>query len=126
MLDIKNLRDKTGKTQVEFASWLKMPLKTLQKWEQGASTPPEYVLELIDYKIFITFMVSPSAPESVQSDFDYNSLFSLMEKELDIEPSCSEFCIYRPEHGGCSHCTKPPEYDCNFRCWSRYKEFCPD
>lgn len=124
--DIKSIRLRTGMTQAEFSKWLHIPKRTLEKWEQKISLPPSYVAELIEYKVFCTYMVSPSAPVGVQSDLDYKTLFDIMEKELDIEPSTSEFCIYRPKHGGCSHCNKPPEDDCNFRCWSRFKEFCPD
>lgn len=123
MLEIKKLREKTEKTQDDFAKWLHIPIKTLQKWEQGVSSPPPYVLELIEYKIFMSYMVSvPSAP----SDPDYKALFDLMESELDVEPSSSQYCIYRPDKGGCSHCSKPDAEDCNIKCWIRYKEFCPD
>ena len=38
-------------TQKEFAEYFNVPIKTLQKWEQGDRTPPEYITELIEYKI---------------------------------------------------------------------------
>lgn len=127
MYDIKILRGRTGKTQLEFSKWLHIPLKTLQKWEQSVSSPPDWVLELIEYKIFMTYMVDSSPVRSApESDVDLQSLFSLIETELDCEPSESKYCIYRPDHGGCSHCLKPDNEDCNIRCWSRYKDFFPD
>lgn len=37
----------TGMTQKAFADMYGIPLSTLRKWEQGESTPPSYVLNLI-------------------------------------------------------------------------------
>ena len=48
---MKHIRATTGMTQKEFAEYFNIPLKTLQKWEQGERTPPRYVTELIKYKI---------------------------------------------------------------------------
>ncbi|MDO4961260.1 MAG: helix-turn-helix domain-containing protein [Eubacteriales bacterium] len=44
---IKELRLKTGLTQVEFAQRFDIPVSTLRKWEQSESTPPAYVIKLI-------------------------------------------------------------------------------
>ena len=48
---MKHIRVSTGMTQKEFAEYFNIPLKTLQKWEQGERTPPRYVTELIKYKV---------------------------------------------------------------------------
>ena len=45
--DIKELRYKTNLTQKKFAEHFGIPLKTLQKWEQGETSPAPYVIELI-------------------------------------------------------------------------------
>lgn len=74
-IDIAEVRRRTGKTQAEFCKWLHIPKRTYEKWEQGESVPPAYVLELIEYKVFCTYMVSP-APDlsgvvsSAPIDFD--------------------------------------------------------
>lgn len=44
---IRELRDKTGLTQKEFAETYGIPLSTLQKWEQAVMTPPDYVINLL-------------------------------------------------------------------------------
>ena len=44
---MKELRAKTGMTQKEFAGRFRIPLSTLQKWEQGEASPPPYVVDLI-------------------------------------------------------------------------------
>lgn len=44
---IKELRSKTGLTQESFSNLFGIPVSTLRKWEQGESSPPEYVIRLI-------------------------------------------------------------------------------
>lgn len=48
---IRELRDSMGLSQSCFARMYNIPLSTLQKWEQGSSKPPEYVLELLARQI---------------------------------------------------------------------------
>ena len=44
---IKELRLSLGLSQREFSSQYCIPLSTLCKWEQGVSSPPDYVISLI-------------------------------------------------------------------------------
>ena len=46
-MNIVDMRRKLGMSQSQFASKFNIPVKTVQKWEQGLSTPPVYVPELI-------------------------------------------------------------------------------
>jgi|GEM_PF-142535 len=48
---IRELRDSMGLSQSKFAKLYHIPLSTLQKWEQGGSKPPEYVIELLSMQI---------------------------------------------------------------------------
>lgn len=48
---IKYLRLTTGMKREDFASFLHIPLGTVRDWEQGKRKMPEYVYELIEYKI---------------------------------------------------------------------------
>ena len=50
-MNIKELRTKMEMTQKEFGEYLNIPRRTIQSWELGDRTPPEYVLQLIKYKI---------------------------------------------------------------------------
>ena len=50
-MNIKELRQKLKMTQKEFGEYLNIPQRTIQSWELGDRTPPEYVLELIRFKI---------------------------------------------------------------------------
>lgn len=51
MNDIKAIREATGLSQGNFAKALNIPTPSLQKWERGGSRPPEYVIELIAYRV---------------------------------------------------------------------------
>lgn len=51
MLAIKEIRQSTGLSQAQFSAALNIPRRTLQDWEQGLRTCPEYVAELIAYRV---------------------------------------------------------------------------
>lgn len=48
---IKAIRAATGLSQAKFATALGIPVRTLQKWEIGGSKCPEYVVDLIDFRV---------------------------------------------------------------------------
>lgn len=50
-MTIKDIRASTGLSQSKFCEALNIPLPTLQKWERGARSCPDYVIELIAYKV---------------------------------------------------------------------------
>ena len=50
-MNIKELRGSAGMTQQEFADYLNIPKRTIENWEGEKRTPPEYLVELIKYKI---------------------------------------------------------------------------
>lgn len=50
-MTIKELRQQTGMSQSKFAEFLNISIKTIQNWEIDKRTPPEYVTELIEYKL---------------------------------------------------------------------------
>lgn len=50
-MTINNLRNLTNMTQKEFGEYLNIPIRTIQNWESEHRKPPEYVTELIEYKI---------------------------------------------------------------------------
>lgn len=48
---MREIRAKTGMTQKAFSEYLNIPVWTIQDWEGERRTPPDYVVELIEYKI---------------------------------------------------------------------------
>lgn len=43
-MTVKELREKTGLSQSQFAKATNLPVSTLHNWEQGKNQPPSYVL----------------------------------------------------------------------------------
>ena len=48
---IKELRESTGLSRKEFSEHIGIPVRTLEDWEAGRRTPPEYVPRLISYQL---------------------------------------------------------------------------
>lgn len=47
---IKDIREKMGFNRTEFAAHFGIPLRTVEDWEAGRRTPPEYIPRLIFYQ----------------------------------------------------------------------------
>lgn len=50
-MTIKEMRQKTYLTQERFAHILGIPTINIARWEQGQSSPPPYVVRLIEDKL---------------------------------------------------------------------------
>lgn len=48
---IKDLRELSGMTRTQFAEYFGIPYRTVQDWELGNRKCPEYLLELMRYKL---------------------------------------------------------------------------
>lgn len=48
---ITELRESTGKNRKEFSLHTGIPVRTLEDWEAGRRTPPEYIPRLIAYQL---------------------------------------------------------------------------
>lgn len=51
MMNIREMRTALGDTQNEFAARYNIPFRTIQNWETGKRTPPEYVVSLLERRI---------------------------------------------------------------------------
>lgn len=48
---IRKLREGTGLNRKEFSLHIGIPLRTIEDWEAGKRTPPEYIPRLIAYQL---------------------------------------------------------------------------
>ena len=48
---MKELRESTGMSRKEFSEHTGIPVRTLEDWEAGRRTPPEYIPRLIAYQL---------------------------------------------------------------------------
>lgn len=49
---IKEIRKNTGMNRKEFCEQFGIPVRTIEEWEAGRRTPPEYVVRLLSYYIY--------------------------------------------------------------------------
>jgi DNA-binding transcriptional regulator YiaG len=45
------VRKESGMSRKDFSEWLGIPYRTMQEWELGRRAMPDYVLNLIAYKV---------------------------------------------------------------------------
>lgn len=48
---IRKLREQTGLSRKDFSIHIGIPLRTIEDWEAGRRTPPEYIPRLIEYQL---------------------------------------------------------------------------
>lgn len=50
-MTIKEIKALTGLSQVKFCEKYHIPLNTFARWEQGKREPPDYLVELLEFKV---------------------------------------------------------------------------
>ncbi len=50
-MNFKDLRESSGMNMRQFGIYFGIPYRTIQDWEYGKRVPPEYVLNLMKYKL---------------------------------------------------------------------------
>jgi len=53
---IREIRGKTGYSRKKFSDAYGIPVRTLEEWEAGRRTPPDYVVRLLSYVVEIEVM----------------------------------------------------------------------
>ena len=48
---IKAIRAKTGLSQAKFSEAYEIPKRSIENWEAGKRVPPEYVVNLLEFKV---------------------------------------------------------------------------
>lgn len=83
-MTIKELRTQTGMSQSQFAKYFNIPPSTLKKWEQGQRQCPEYLLDLIEYKLNMEYFLYCKA-STLPVGYDYiNGEIVVNEKEAEF------------------------------------------
>lgn len=50
-MEFKELREHSGMNKTQFAEYFSIPYRTVQNWESSVNKCPEYLLELMRYKL---------------------------------------------------------------------------
>ena len=48
---IRDLREGIGESRAEFSKHTGIPVRTLEDWESGRRTPPDYLPRLLSYQL---------------------------------------------------------------------------
>ena len=51
LMEFKQVREQSGMNIKQFSEYFNIPYRTVQNWDLGLRQCPEYVLELIIYKL---------------------------------------------------------------------------
>ena len=65
---IKELRVQAGMKRKEFSEYTKIPVRTLEDWEAGRRTPPEYIPRLLAYQLKYDELVKERKDTNGKSD----------------------------------------------------------
>ena len=60
---IKEMRERTGMNRKEFSEYTKIPVRTLEDWEAGKRTPPQYIPRLINYQLLYDKIIKDSSTD---------------------------------------------------------------
>lgn len=66
---IRKLRESTGLNRKEFSVHTGIPVRTLEDWEAGRRTPPEYIPRLIAYQLKFEKLVQRLGDESMVEEY---------------------------------------------------------
>ena len=65
---IRELRESIGLTRKEFSEHIGIPVRTLEDWEAGRRTPPEYVPRLISYQLKYEELLQKVSTEGMEDN----------------------------------------------------------
>lgn len=84
-MTIKEIRALTGLSQVKFCEKYHIPLNTLARWEQGKREPPDYLVELLEFKVMEDYKVEKSIPMEMVDEMSSlkNALKSVSAKKAE-------------------------------------------
>lgn len=63
---IKKLREDAGFNRSDFSQHTGIPLRTLEDWEAGRRTPPEYIPRLLAYQMKYEALIGQSSEPDVE------------------------------------------------------------
>ena len=65
---IIHLRERTGLNRTQFAKHLGIPLRTIEDWEAGRRTPPDYIPRLISYQLKYEALMKLREEEGIMNE----------------------------------------------------------
>ena len=66
---IKDLRESIKLSRKEFSEHIGIPVRTLEDWEAGRRTPPEYIPRLISYQLKYEELLRKVSAQGMSDDY---------------------------------------------------------
>lgn len=83
---IKELRNTTQMSQSRFAAYLGIPVANIQHWEQGVTTPPNYLVALISRVMkYDGYISNDLSTEEIDAIRQTKATLAIEKMELDSE-----------------------------------------
>ena len=96
MQTIKDIRLSTGLSQSQFSAAVNIPIRTIQDWEQGKRKCPEYVADLIEYRVNNDPSIPKIEPPKFAAQYTYPFVltpkengYSIYIPDFDITTECA-------------------------------------
>ena len=67
--EIREIRESIGLSRKEFSEHIGIPVRTLEDWEAGRRTPPEYIPRLIAYQLKYEELLKKVSTEGVGDEY---------------------------------------------------------
>lgn len=101
-MTIKEIRALTGLSQVKFCKKYHIPLNTFVRWEQGKREPPDYLAELLEFKVredmgMANDLISKSELLKKMNDFCGSQRYLISE---EVWKMVEDMPTYSSEKGG--------------------------
>lgn len=101
-MTIQEIRALTSLSQPQFSEKYNIPLPTLRKWEQGKREPPDYLMELLEFKVrkdmgMDNDLISKSQLLKKMNDFCGNQRYLISE---EVWKMVEDMPTYSVEKGG--------------------------
>lgn len=78
-MEFVSILDKSGMKMTEFSQYFGIPYRTVQDWKSGSRKCPDYLLDLLEYKLIKENIIT------VKEEKDMSVLKNSYDKELCIE-----------------------------------------
>lgn len=91
---IKNIRQQTGLNKNDFAEKYGIPISTYEKWERGENCPPDYVVNLLKFKVEYNLRI--------EKERFLKDVIDTVADDLNIEPPELEYNLEKKSKGNIS------------------------
>ena len=98
-MNFKELRQQSGMTQRQFADYFGIPKRTIENWEAGVNKCPEYLLDLMKYKLNLEsniYLITLDNSDSYHENI--HVVGYIIGTEADASAYCSIRDVTRSEH----------------------------